>query len=434
MTAPGTADTSGSHSGASLDGPHSPIKSANHRGQAQTPHSARFANCVDRVDRVDHAATPGPHNTAIEAQTTMPLAGETPAGPHSPHKSTSSRYVAAHLAYVHARVDRGRVVISVKQPPGSRAKYLSQSFPLDAIDAAAQHATTENATGLNVFYRVHLIDRDLEPWQRGQSKDTTMVTHFAADVDIAGPGHKPPQGKELPPTRDTAVELIDNTLPPSVIINSGGGLYPIWRLAEPFPISSVEDFARVRKLGRRFDRALASHGWYVDATVLDLARVIRPAGVVNYKSGRDPRPVTVLRGYVDGAGDYTIDQLEQFLPALPEPEYVKPRRHPGGHHGSSASPWEMFAQLYTIEDVLAADNRHQWQRVRDQGGMPAWKRDGSESDYSIKQSATDVIIVWSSVIAAELNIEPGSGLDLWGFACRLAGRDPAEAAKVVNRS
>ena len=363
----------------------------------------------------------------------MPLAGETPAGPHSPHKSTSSRYVAAHLAYVHARVDRGRVVISVKQPPGSRAKYLSQSFPLDAIDAAAQHATTENATGLNVFYRVHLIDRDLEPWQRGQSKDTTMVTHFAADVDIAGPGHKPPEGKELPPARDAAVELIDNTLPPSVIINSGGGLYPIWRLTEPFPITGVEDFARVRKLGRRFDRALATHGWHVDATVLDLARIIRPAGVVNHKPGRDPRPVTVLRGYVDGAGDYSLDDLERLLPELPEPEHVKPRKVHTGPTTGTPSPWELFAQNYTIEDVLAADTKHSWERVKDQNGMPAWRRNGSDSDYSIKQAPSGVIIVWSSVIASDLDVDPGDGLDLWGFACKLAGRDPAEAAKAVKR-
>ncbi len=397
------------------------------------PHSATIAICVDRVDRVDNIALPGPHNVRLEGLTPTPLAGETRPGPHSPHKLAMSRYVAAHLGYVHAHVDRGRIVISVKQPPGSRANYLSQSFSVDDLDAAARHAAAENATGLNVFYRVHLIDREIEPWQRGQSKDTTMVTHFAADVDIAGPGHKPPEGRPLPPDIDTAVELIDNTLPPSLIINSGGGLYPIWRLAEVVEVRNDDDRRRIRNIGRRFDRALASHGWHVDATVLDLARVIRPAGVVNYKPGRDPRPVTVLRGYGVGAGDYRLDDLERLLPELPEPEYVKPRKAHTGPTTGTPSPWELFAQNYTIEDVLAADPRHRWERVRDQGGMPAWKRDGSEADYSIKLSDTGVIIVWSSVIAAELGIDDGSGLDLWGFAVRLAGRDPAEAAKAVKR-
>ncbi len=143
--------------------------------------------------------------------------------------------------------------------------------------------------------------------------------------------------------------------------------------------------------------------------------------------------MTVLRGYGVGAGDYRLDDLERLLPELPEPEYVKPRKARTGPTTGTPSPWELFAQNYTIEDVLAADPRHQWERVRDQSGMPAWRRDGSESDYSIKQTDTGVIIVWSSVIAAELGIDDGSGLDLWGFAVRLAGRDPAEAAKAVKR-
>ena len=65
--------------------------------------------------------------------------------------------------------------------------------------------------------------------------------------------------------------------------------------------------------------------------------------------------------------------------------------------------------------------------------MPAWRRRGSSSDYSIKQTQSGVIIVWSATVAAELGIEPGKGLDPWGFACRLAGRDATEAAKWVRR-
>jgi len=65
--------------------------------------------------------------------------------------------------------------------------------------------------------------------------------------------------------------------------------------------------------------------------------------------------------------------------------------------------------------------------------MPAWRRSGSSSAYSIKQTSNGVVIVWSATVAAELGIEPGSGVDLWGLAVRLAGRDPTEASRAVKR-
>ena len=270
--------------------------------------------------------------------------------------------VTAFLDFVHghgiAAGDPGRVVIAAKV----NGRHLSRTFTLDDLDAAGKAVAEDSDAGHNTFCRVHLIDRDIPSYERGKSEYTSLVTHLAADVDIAGPGHKPPEGKDLPPTVDVALELIDATVPPSAIISSGGGLYPIMRLAEPFPIVDAASFARVRNVGRRLDRALASHGWHVDATALDLARLIRPPGAVNHKPGRQPLPVTVLHGYVDN----------------------------------------------TVDDVLADDPRRTWERVRDQGGWPAWRRSGSDSDYSIKQNpATGVIIVWSSTVASVLDVEPG---------------------------
>ena len=263
--------------------------------------------------------------------------------------------------------------------------------------------------------------------RRGTSDLTRWITHISADVDIAGPGHKPPPGTVLP-DMEQAVELIDATLPPSAIIASGGGLYPIYRLTEPFEIACKADAERFRNVGRRLDRAVASHGFHVDATALDLSRVIRPPGVVNHKPGRDPRPVTVHRGWLAGAGDFTIDQIEATLPSLPV-KVVTPKADYTGPTTGRA-PWDIFAERYDVDDVLAADTTHEWEDVGTRGGMRAWRYVGSSHDYSIKQAPdTGTIIVWSGTIAAALDIEPGDGLDLWGFACRLVKRDPTLAAK-----
>jgi hypothetical protein len=318
----------------------------------------------------------------------------------------------------------GVIVLSTPKVVDGKKAWKSKCFQLDQTDAAGAMAVNGSDAGLNMYYRVHLLGAPVAEYKRGGGTATRLVTHITSDVDIAGPGHKPPEGKILP-TFDQAVKLIDDTLPPSAIIASGGGLYPVWRLTEPYEINGPDDIERFKMIGRRLDAALGRHGYHVDATALDLARVIRPPGVDNRKPDRDVRPVTIHRHWTDGAGDYRISDLDKYLPAI-EHRKVK-KLAPTGNDGDA--PWAVFASKYSITDVLAADDRHQWEDVGTRGGMPAWRYVGSSSDYSIKQSDTGVIIVWSGTIADELGIEPGEGLDLWGIACGLAGVNPTDAAK-----
>lgn len=337
---------------------------------------------------------------------------------------------AEWLRYAYAKaIDAnipGVVVLSSPLIHDGKRAWKSRSFQLDDIDTAAQTAVNGSDAGLNIYYRVHLLGAPVNEWKRGGGALTRWVTHITADVDIAGPGHKPPEGKTLP-TMEQAIKLIDDTLPPSAIIASGGGLYPVWRLTEPFEINDDTDGERFKNIGRRLDAALGRHGYHVDATALDLARVIRPPGVDNRKPDRDVRPVTILRHWEhpDAAGDYRMTDFEKYLPPL-EARKLK-KSAPIGTTGDA--PWEIFANRYSVPDVLAADPVRQWEDVGTRGGMPAWRYVGSSSDYSIKQSDTGVIIVWSATIASELHIETGAGADLWRLACGLAGVDPTHAAK-----
>lgn len=342
---------------------------------------------------------------------------------------TDADLTTAWLRYVYApALDAGITGVAVLSTPTThegRKAWKSKCFQLDELDQAGQSAAQASDAGLNIYYRVHLLGAPVSPFKRGGGAATRWVTHITSDVDIAGPGHKPPAGKKLP-TLEQAVELIDATMSPSAIVASGGGLYPVWRLARPFEITGPDDAERFKQVGRRLDAALGRFGYHVDATALDLARVIRPPGVDNRKPSRDVRPVTVLRHWDDGAGDVTLEQFEQTLPVV-EPKRMR-RLDPLSVTGDA--PWEIFAARYSITDVLAADPLHQWEDVGTRGGMPAWRYVGSSSDYSIKQAPdSGVVIVWSSTIADELGIEPGDGVDLWRLACSFAGVDPTQAAK-----
>ncbi len=325
----------------------------------------------------------------------------------------------------------GQVVISQRNAEGV-PRYTSASYPLDALDTAAEACGRISDKALNAYCRVHLVDRPIAKHERGRTEDTRIITHFAADVDIAGPGHT---STDLPPDVAAAVELVDATLAPSVVIASGGGLYPVWRLAEPFLVTTDEDRRRVKGIGHRFDSALAGHGYHVDATVNDLTRIIRPPGVVNHKPGRDPRPVTMLRGYLDGGGDYTLDELETRLPEIPRRPAPPPRplATPLSHSTGTAT-WEVLDRLYSVDDILAADPLDRWERVDDQSDgtghqVPAWRRVGSSADYSIKQGSGGALIVWSSTVAARLGIDNGGGIGRWQLLCHFAGVDTREAAR-----
>jgi hypothetical protein len=153
--------------------------------------------------------------------------------------------------------------------------------------------------------------------------------------------------------------------------------------------------------------------------------------VTNHKPGRDPRPVTVARGYLDGAGDYTLDQLDALLPPLPPPKPVKPPR-PGG--SSASAPWTVLAERYDDDTLLAADPVDRWERVDDQHdgsghAVPAWRRVGSSADYSLKAGSGGAFIVWSSTLAARLDIETGQGVSRWQLLCHFLGLDPRAAAR-----
>jgi hypothetical protein len=343
--------------------------------------------------------------------------------------------VAAYLRTVHgAALDAdvpGWLVVSERLPEGERARYVSHSWRLSDLEGAADACVRISDRASNAYVRVHLVDRFVGPHKRGASSDSRYVTHYAADVDVAGVGHLV---GNLPATLDEALGIVDATLPPTLVVGSGGGCYPHWILREVVELVDDEVRQRVRNVGQRLDAALQSHGRHVDSTCLDLSRIVRPAGVTNNKPGRDSRPVTVLRGTAYGAGTYSLDELDAALPPLPTRTPRERRCRTTGTRTTSTtrnraeqgdSVWSIFDERHTLADVLERDPVWKWEQASDVRGEEAWRRVGSSNDYSLRRHpGTGAVIVWSSTVAARLKIQPGDALDLWGLAMRLAGRQP----------
>jgi hypothetical protein len=130
---------------------------------------------------------------------------------------------------------------------------------------------------------------------RGPAADSLAAPALWLDVDCAGGQHK---AIDLP-TRREAGQIVRAVLPPSLIIESGGGVHCYYGLTEPLALSRAGgpiDPESARVLDRWADmwaKAFSASGFTVDAGVSrDPARVLRIAGTTNTKGG-SPLPVYV---------------------------------------------------------------------------------------------------------------------------------------------
>jgi putative DNA primase/helicase len=163
--------------------------------------------------------------------------------------------------------------------------------------AAARAAEWDAQHPQGIYFRCTMLPPQGVKGGRGAERDSHALSFFWADLDYGTVGHKPPQGGlPLPPDEEAARKIIADMPTPTLIIHSGGGLYPIWQFENPVYITDdnrAEVKARSENWQTIIEANAARLGWHYGSGVGDLARILRLPGSVNRKAGLE-RPCMVI--------------------------------------------------------------------------------------------------------------------------------------------
>jgi replicative DNA helicase len=212
-----------------------------------------------------------------------------------------------YLQTLYGTAERG--FLPIWRTPGT----LTDWVPISEADTAVAMIRQRCDEGYNVYHGMGLHPKALGPGQRGTAAGVIALPGFYMDADLHDP--RAHADAALPETVEDVEHLLqDFPLQPSLLIHSGHGLYPHWLFHEVLTIESDQERARVasalRLLQGEIRRLGREHGWTFDATQ-DLARVLRPPGVVNRKVEDAPVLTRVL-----SARDvrYSLEEIESVLP------------------------------------------------------------------------------------------------------------------------
>lgn len=197
---------------------------------------------------------------------------------------------------------------------------------VDSLTSAAIEVAEGDVTG--AYAGVGLTRGRAPKAGRLTVDSTTGITFINADIDIAGPGH---QDKPYVPDLESAMSLAHSLgLAPTVIVHTGHGIQPNWRLDEPWmfgatdvdddgvPIIDESKVAADRTAAETLTwefvtsmrlRARERGDWHMDPTG-DLARLVRIPGSYNRKIAGENLPVRIIE---HSGARYTREQLEAVI-------------------------------------------------------------------------------------------------------------------------
>lgn len=194
-------------------------------------------------------------------------------------------------------------------------KKLSHQFPVSQTAEMMDKAAALTTQHMDVFYSLGAVRTPLKSIRfRAKQDDVYQLGTFWADIDIADAASH--AKANLPPDIPSALSLIPENLPPSVVVSSGHGLHVYWLLDEPITITDEnrqDVMAAARKVQQLLRNRASRQGWYIDP-VADLSRVLRVPGTYNYKG--DPVQCEVIDASYDLRYDY--DLLSNLAVEIPE--------------------------------------------------------------------------------------------------------------------
>ena len=161
--------------------------------------------------------------------------------------------------------------------------HRSYFFGLNEIDEAADKAC-DLCENMDVYYGVGLQAKVPDDNGRGQADTVITVPGLWLDIDIQGSNHA---AKDLPPDKESALELLEPfKLKPTLIVSTGGGFHIFWLFDQPMVFGNEDDIQKAHSLSLKFQalfvKLASQRGWKIDNTS-DLSRLLRLPGTYNHK-------------------------------------------------------------------------------------------------------------------------------------------------------
>ena len=222
-------------------------------------------------------------------------------------------------------------------PEGCTAKGFNNYF-LNSIDEAVVACLHLRELKAHAYVSINPRDREKVEAEEGKGKEgssggkstvSRVITLFS-DYDYAKMGQ----------SRDQALEYLRSLpCPPTMIVDSGGGLQVYWLLVDP--VTSTEGKALAEKI-----MSGMCEWWHTDQ-VKDYSRILRVPGTLNVKPEYEtPRECFIEQS--DNGARYSLDELEAMIPS----EYRSPQYSSSSSAGSGSSAG-VRASISTGGDLLA---------------------------------------------------------------------------------
>lgn len=282
----------------------------------------------------------------------------------------------------------------------------------DAVDYVMR-LDGEGAQG--IYLRTTTLSSVPREYSRGSDADSKILPGFAADMDIAGPGHK--TTKPLPETVEQCQQIIDAaSLPePTLWVHSGGGVYPWWLLEDGLDLTTPDALEWAQGMSTKLHDTIAAWaqelGWFYGSGVKDMSRVLRIPGTVNRKPGTEPRMAHIIQpaSYEFYSLDWLKDKIDEAHANRPTPKTVEAPRPVAvpRTEGSELRPGDDFNDRAHWADILTP---HGWTYMYHRGSTWYWRRPGKDSG---EHSATtgrkgvgseDRLYVFSDATSFEQNV------------------------------
>jgi len=266
---------------------------------------------------------------------------------------------------LYGRAHDGYLVLSYPDPmqllPDRKHPFVSRWYDLahSPWSLIAQEAAKASVQA-DLYFGTVLQSPSCRPHRgkRSQTATAYCMTALWADIDLAYGKHK---ANALPPSDEELLDFL-HTLPalPSLIVHSGGGMYPFWLLQKPLIITTSDERRAVQHFCDRFGRTILAwgkqRGWTLDV-VSDLPRVLRPPGTITHKYNR------LVELIHESGRRYSPSDFEPWLIDVPPRAQRVPRDSTEGISGlpdirSVAEHYGANFTRETMDELTGAHPRH----------------------------------------------------------------------------